>query len=72
MKDLYGVMNLLDPDLWGDEEEFYDKYGGDEEPPAVEQIQALQVIFCRCCPFGLHCLLPSQKRSSPFGVQYFF
>lgn len=43
MRELFGVLNLLDPEEWDDEEDFYDKYGGDAEPPTVEQIQALQV-----------------------------
>lgn len=44
MKELFGILNLLDDDKWGDEEEFFENYGGHGTPPTVEQIQTLQVI----------------------------
>lgn len=49
MKELFGVLNLLDPNEWGDEDEFFERYGGaqgQQQQPRVEQIQALQVRDC--------------------------
>ena len=43
MRELYGLMNLLDDDKYSDEEEFFDKFGGDKEAIKLEQVQALQV-----------------------------
>ena len=48
MRELYGLMNLLDDDKYSDEEEFFDKFGGDKEAIKLEQVQALQV-----CPRNL-------------------
>ena len=47
MKELFGIMNLLNRWEWCDEVEFFEQYGGDTEVSTVEQIQALQVLqFC--------------------------
>ena len=43
MRELWGIMSLLDPDNFGDEAQFEEQYGGDDEPPTVAQIQDLQV-----------------------------
>ncbi len=43
MRELFGLMNLLDDEKYGDEEEFFDKFGGDKEAISLEQVQALQV-----------------------------
>ena len=43
MRELFGIMNLLNPEKWGEEEEFFEQYGGDTEVSTVEQIQTLQV-----------------------------
>ena len=45
MRELYGLMNLLDDDKYSDEEEFFDKFGGDKEAIKLEQVQALQVCL---------------------------
>ena len=45
MRELFGVMNLLNPREWSDETDFFERYGGDTEVSTVEQIQALQVAF---------------------------
>ena len=52
MRELFGLMNLLDPFHWSSVQEFFETYGGDAEPPTVEQIQALQVrtTCCVCAP----------------------
>jgi SNF2 family DNA or RNA helicase len=41
MKELQGLMSLLDADKWGDQEEFLEQFG--EEAPSLEQIKQLQV-----------------------------
>ena len=43
MRELFGLMNLLDDEKYGDEEEFFEKFGGDKEAISLEQVQALQV-----------------------------
>ena len=43
MRELHGIMSLLDQEEYKDAAEFAEKYGGDDEPPTVVQIQALQV-----------------------------
>ena len=62
MRELFGLMNLLDPSEWSSVEEFFETYGGDAEPPTVEQIQALQVriICCVCAPVSTSAALCSQ------------
>ncbi|KAL0045080.1 hypothetical protein WJX82_007731 [Trebouxia sp. C0006] len=42
MRELFGLMNLLDDEKYGDEEEFFEKFGGDKEAISLEQVQALQ------------------------------
>ena len=49
MRELFGIMNLLKPDEWREEEDFYERYGGDTEVSTVQQIQALQVRALACC-----------------------
>lgn len=41
MRELFGIMNCLDQERWGDVQDFLDTYGDDS--PSVEQIQQLQV-----------------------------
>jgi len=36
-------MNLLDDEKYGDEEDFFEKFGGDKDAITLEQVQALQV-----------------------------
>jgi len=43
MRELFGLMNLLDDEKYGDEEDFFEKFGGDKEAISLEQVQALQV-----------------------------
>ena len=43
MRELFGLMNLLDDEKYGDEEEFFEKFGGDKDAISLEQVQALQV-----------------------------
>jgi len=43
MRELFGLMNLLDDEKYGDEEEFFEKFGGDKDAITLEQVQALQV-----------------------------
>lgn len=48
MFDLFGIMNLLDPNEWGDEDEFLERYGGcrnndETQISTADQIQALKV-----------------------------
>ena len=47
MRELWGVMSLLDPVKYGDEELFYEHFGGRQggADPTYEQVQALQVPF---------------------------
>ncbi len=49
MRELFGLMNLLDDEKYGDEEEFFERFGGDKEAISLEQVQALQVghLICR-------------------------
>ncbi|KAK9793449.1 hypothetical protein WJX73_007753 [Symbiochloris irregularis] len=42
MSELQGIMSLLDDERWGDKADFAELYGGDDQPPTAEQIQALQ------------------------------
>ncbi|KAL0028186.1 hypothetical protein WJX79_000439 [Trebouxia sp. C0005] len=42
MRELFGLMNLLDDEKYGDEEEFFEKFGGDKDAISLEQVQALQ------------------------------
>ena len=41
MKELQGLMSLLDADKWGDQEDFLEQFG--EEAPSLDQIKELQV-----------------------------
>jgi hypothetical protein len=41
MEDLFGILNVLDEDKFGDEEEFFDRFG--KGMPNPEQVQDLQV-----------------------------
>ena len=50
MKELFGLMNLLDNEEYGDEDEFFEKFGGDKEAITLPQVQALQVSYP---PFAL-------------------
>ena len=43
MRELFGLMNLLDDEKYGDEEDFFEKFGGDKDAITLEQVQALQV-----------------------------
>ena len=51
MRELFGLMNLLDDEKYGDEEEFFEKFGGDKEAISLEQVQALQVDQSFMFPF---------------------
>ena len=48
MKELFGLMNLLDNEKYADEDEFFEMFGGDKEAITLEQVQALQVSFAIC------------------------
>ena len=43
MTELYGLMNLLDPEKYEDEEDFLENFGGGKDGISLEQVQALQV-----------------------------
>lgn len=43
MRELFGLMNLLDDDKYDDEEDFFERFGGDKEAITLPQVQALQV-----------------------------
>lgn len=43
LRELYGLMNLLDNAAYPDEAEFFANFGGDNGPPSIDQIKALQV-----------------------------
>ena len=56
MRELYGLMNLLDPDRWDDEDEFFDAFGGRPGTTSTpEQIYKLRV--------GLPCTVTMQGRA---------
>ena len=42
MRELWGIMSLLDPCKYGDEHDFYDRYGGGRADPTYDQISTLQ------------------------------
>jgi hypothetical protein len=44
MRELQGLMSLLDPGRWGDVEAFVEEFGG--EAPSLDQIKAIQVGVC--------------------------
>ena len=41
MADLFGIMNILDPGTYDDEDDFFERFG--REMPTADQIIALQV-----------------------------
>jgi hypothetical protein len=41
MEDLFGILNVLDPENFDDEEEFFERFG--KSMPTLEQVQDLQV-----------------------------
>ena len=41
MEELFGIMNVLDPAIWDDEDEFLERFG--KGMPTPEQVQELQV-----------------------------
>lgn len=43
MRELFGLMNLLDDVEYRDEDDFFEKFGGDKEAITLPQVQALQV-----------------------------
>ncbi len=59
MAELYGIMSMLDPSEFGDEDEFLERYGGGRlnPMPSPDQIQALQVPACACWlrPYASSC-----------------
>ena len=71
MAELYGIMSMLDPSAFGDEDEFLERYGGGRlnPMPSPEQIQALQVPACTCwlrpyassCSSCAHVTMPSMS-----------
>ncbi|KAK9815748.1 hypothetical protein WJX72_008847 [[Myrmecia] bisecta] len=42
IRELWGIMSLLDQAKYGAEEDFYERFGGDREAPTIQQIHALQ------------------------------
>ena len=59
MEELYGIMSLLDPDEFGEEAEFLERYGGSREQPmpSAEQVVALQAR----APTHRHAQQPLQR-----------
>ena len=47
MEELYGIMNVLDPAKWSDEEDFLARFG--KGMPTFEQVQDLQVLTSLLC-----------------------
>ena len=45
MRELFGLMNLLDNEKYADEGDFFDSFGGDKEAISLQQVQALQVCL---------------------------
>ena len=43
MRELFGLMNLLDNEKYADEDDFFERFGGDKEAITLPQVQALQV-----------------------------
>ena len=43
MKELYGILNLVNPARFEDPDDFLEEFGGGDAPPTVEQVHALQV-----------------------------
>ena len=43
MRELFGLMNLLDDEKYADEDDFFEQFGGGKEEITLEQVQALQV-----------------------------
>lgn len=48
MGELFGIMNVLDPEKWDDEDDFLARFG--KEMPTAEQVQDLQVSLFRYLP----------------------
>jgi hypothetical protein len=53
LRELYGLMNLLDNAAYPDEADFFSKFGGDNGPPTIDQIKALQVCRLATKPNGI-------------------
>ena len=49
--ELFGLLNLLDPDRWDDEDDFFELFGGrvGHAKSTPEQIFALRVRAACCC-----------------------
>ncbi|KAL3151223.1 hypothetical protein ABBQ38_013064 [Trebouxia sp. C0009 RCD-2024] len=45
MRELFGLMNLLDDGTHRSEDEFFEKFGGDKEAITLQQVQALQAAL---------------------------
>ena len=45
MRELWGIMNLLDRRRFGSESAFLEEYGGGAANPTIEQIRKLQVLI---------------------------
>lgn len=45
MRELFGIMSLLDPERWDDEVEFLERFGGapGADPPSLAQVR---FVFC--------------------------
>lgn len=43
LRELYGLLSLLDASTYRSEEEFSEKFGGKNAPPTIAQVKALQV-----------------------------
>ena len=60
MGELFGIMNVLNPDEYGNEEEFLDRFG--KEMPTPVQVQALQVrSSCFLQGNALQCMAPQAE-----------
>lgn len=46
MEELYGIMNVLDPAKWDDEDDFLERFG--KGMPTPEQVHNLQVSLPLC------------------------
>ena len=75
MRELFGLMNLLDNEKYANEDDFFESFGGDKEAITLPQVQALQVSLyqlqstrslCRLClstenNHGRNTRIPKQK-----------
>ena len=63
MRELFGLMNLLDNEKYADEDDFFGSFGGDKEAITLPQVQALQVSLYQLQSIRSWCQLSLSTRS---------